>query len=109
MISWSNIMSNYEQESVAVTFATQLKELESQSPDCANFLKVLSFFDPEFIPVDMIAEGAKQLQFPSGLDLISSDIILSPELKSLADLLCSPVQRHAAIQQFHQLSLVRQE
>jgi hypothetical protein len=29
---------------------TQLDDLEQQSPDASNLLKVLSFFDPESIP-----------------------------------------------------------
>ena len=71
---WQNTLSSYEQNSVAVTFATQLEELERRSPDISNLLKVLSFFDPEGMPIKMIIEGADELQRKSASDLRSSDI-----------------------------------
>lgn len=77
-----NNLSNYEQKSVAVTFGSQLKELESRSPDCNNLLRVLSFFDPEGIPLDMISEGVGGLRL---LNSESSDI--TPKSKSMQSIL----------------------
>jgi hypothetical protein len=67
LISWENNLSGYEQKSVAVTFTTQLEELEGLSPDFSNLFKVLSFFDPESIPLKIITEGAEALQLRSAV------------------------------------------
>jgi len=74
LISWENNLSYYEQKSVAVMFSTQLEELERQSPDVSNLSKVLSFFDPESIPLSMIIKGAEGMQRPSASDLCTSNI-----------------------------------
>jgi hypothetical protein len=59
-IQWENELSNYEEQSVAGTFARQFDLLNKESHDIGNLLKVLSFFDPENIPVGMIVDGAKE-------------------------------------------------
>jgi tetratricopeptide (TPR) repeat protein len=61
-LNLENNLSSYEQKSISATFTAQLEELDRQSRDCCNFLKVLSFFDPEKIPLNMITEGAEDLQ-----------------------------------------------
>ncbi|KIM89575.1 hypothetical protein PILCRDRAFT_1920 [Piloderma croceum F 1598] len=68
LISWENKLSRYEQKSVAITFSIQLEELERQSTDFGNFLKVLSFFDTESIPIKMITEGVDDLQLQIASD-----------------------------------------
>ena len=78
MISWENNLSGYEQQSVAVTFATQLEELQRQSPDFSNLLKVLSFLDPERIPLNMITKGAEAWQL---LSSSSKMVATSPKQK----------------------------
>jgi hypothetical protein len=65
----------YKEKSVAVTFATQLEELEHLSPGFSNFLKVLSFLDPEGIPLNMITDGAEVLQLQSVSDSAPSNVI----------------------------------
>jgi len=65
---------SYEHKSVAVTVATQLEELNCQSPNCGDLLKVLSFFYPESIPLYMVAKGAEDLQ----LRFISDSQDLNP-------------------------------
>ena len=67
LIRWENNLSGYEQKSVVATFGTQLEELECQSPDFGDLLKVLSFLDPESIPLNMIIKGAEASQFRSAL------------------------------------------
>ena len=61
LISWENILSSYEQKSIAITFTIQLEKLEHQFSDASNLLKVLSFFYPESIPVKIIVDGAEEL------------------------------------------------
>jgi tetratricopeptide (TPR) repeat protein len=93
-----------------ITFSTQLQELDRQSPISSNLLKVLSFFDPESIPLDMIVEGAKDLQLPSASHpSFPSIVIISPMLEPLITLLCSPTQRREAISQLCRNSLVKCE
>jgi tetratricopeptide (TPR) repeat protein len=85
LMGLENNLSNYEQKSVAVTFGSQLKELESRSPDCNNLLRVLSFFDPEGIPLDMISEGVEGLRLRPAMNSESSDI--TPKSKSMQSIL----------------------
>jgi hypothetical protein len=58
MIRWENNMSTYEARSVAATFITQLERL---SRDANDLLNILSFFDPESIPVKIVVEGATDI------------------------------------------------
>lgn len=152
LIRWENDLSYHEQKSVAVTFSTQLEELDHQSPDASTISKVLSFFDPESIPLSMITEGAEGIQHQSTsyshtLDLASNVIsqkrhlwqsilrkfktkwdqrsghpssihtitpindisFINPKLEPLTALISSPVRLQQAIQQLHQLSLIRYE
>ena len=85
--------------SVAVTFANQLEEFERQSLVYSNFLKVLSFSDPESIPLNIIVEGVRGLRLWSAPHASSSRTIsvdgplgdandtssTSPKLESLID------------------------
>jgi hypothetical protein len=111
LISWKDDLSSYEKKSVAITFATQLVELQRQSPVCSNFLMVLSFFDPESIPVNMIVEGAeKWLRQPDDILRQTDDTLTHhSKLQSLIALIQSPVYLQLAIQQLQHLSLVGYE
>jgi tetratricopeptide (TPR) repeat protein len=117
LISWDNNLSNYEQKSIAATFAAQLEELKCQSPDFSNLLTVLSFFDPESIPLHMLTDGAEELQSQSASGSNSSGTITvndsahiaSSKLEALIVLICSPVQLQRAIRQLQHLSLVGYE
>jgi tetratricopeptide (TPR) repeat protein len=109
-LSWENRLSSYEQKSIAITFSTQLQELDSQFPISGNLLKVLSFFDPESIPLHMIVEGAKDLRLSSASHpSFPSIVIVSPMLEPLITLLCSSTQRREAISQLCHDSLVKCE
>jgi NB-ARC domain len=118
--SGENDFSDYEQKSIATTFAIQFAELEHKAPDVSNLLKVLSFYDAENIPLEMIVKGAESQSYPTELvelqpdsqiaesaaaqaDIMGDLSILSPNLKAL---ISSPVQLHQAIQQLRRLSLV---
>lgn len=111
LISWQNNLSTYERKSVAATFSTQLEELERQSPHSSNLLKVLSFFDPESIPLEIIAEevGDLVLECASDFSGTADDIAIrqgaTSEAESLIALMRSPVQLQLAIQQLIDLSL----
>jgi tetratricopeptide (TPR) repeat protein len=101
-----------------------------------NLLKVLSFFDPESIPLDMITQGAKALSLPlipstsmssdgaaSGKTVSlfrriplrrikqkhseSVDMADRPQLKPLLHLILSPIQLQDAIKQLQNRSLVK--
>jgi tetratricopeptide (TPR) repeat protein len=77
LIRLENNMSNYEQRSVAVTFDSQINELESHSLAYSQLLRVLSFFDPESIPLEMIAGGVDDLQPRSASKLKPFQSVLS--------------------------------
>ena len=64
LISWENNLSEYEYKSVAATFTCQLRGLERQHPDASKLLRVLAFFDPEKIPIEMLVAGAKSMRRP---------------------------------------------
>src|ERR1700740_2014927 len=62
LIRWENDLSAYEQDSVAATFIAQLERLNTTSRDVNNLLKLISFFDPESIDVDIFVKGAEALR-----------------------------------------------
>jgi tetratricopeptide (TPR) repeat protein len=127
MINWENTLSTYEAKSVGAAFTAQLDELAQQFPDVINLLKILSFFDPESIPLNMISQGAEALShslFPSLVtlsDTPSPGKVLSllrqtkreclesvaPQLNTLLPLMLSPIQLQDAITQLQNRSLVR--
>jgi hypothetical protein len=97
VIGWENDLSTYEQKSVAATFSSQLDGLERQYPNASNLLKVLSFFDPESINIDIIAQGAAALR-----DKIAQEPqhdFHQPKLRTLLSLILSPVELHNIITQ----------
>jgi hypothetical protein len=107
VISWENDLSTYEEKSVAATFTSQLDGLEHQCPNTSDLLKVLSFFDPESIPLDMITQGAEVT-----LGKITREPqheFNQPQLKTLLALILSPVDLHDAITQLQKRSLVKHQ
>src|SRR5215472_7965054 len=67
MISWQNSLSEYEHKSVAATFESQLEDLEQKYPDASNLLKMLAYFDPESIPLDLLITSAAAISSPQPL------------------------------------------
>ncbi|KAF7964975.1 hypothetical protein HWV62_1290 [Athelia sp. TMB] len=60
VINWENSFVKYEHKSVQASFAISLQELRRVSPDAWHLLNVLAFFDPETIPLDLVAHGAER-------------------------------------------------
>jgi tetratricopeptide (TPR) repeat protein len=113
MIQWENDLGSYEERSVARTILNQLDELNQQSRNIGNLLKLLSFLDPENIPVAMIVDGAMvQSQHrpdhhtASDADDTTATSYPSPEFDSLITLIISPIGFQTAIQKLQYLSLV---
>jgi hypothetical protein len=129
MIGWDKHLWSYEQKFVAVTFAYQLDDLEEHCPGTSSFLRLLSFFDPESIPVDMIVLDAGTLPLSQGpLNTASSAAattstvlgallrklaektqgsMTSPKLKTLLHLILSPNEWQDAIMQLQNRSLIK--
>ncbi|KZP10457.1 TPR-like protein [Athelia psychrophila] len=113
IISWENDLSSYEQKSVAATFISQLKELKKRSPVASTLLKVLSFLDPERIPVRMLIDAAGDTagdKTPEDVLAAKFDVSnteVSSALDSLMAIMRSPVQMQHAIQELQNMSLVR--
>src|SRR5438477_11698818 len=61
MMKWENDLSTYQEKSVAATFTYQLDDLQHHFPNVSNLLKMLAYFDPERIPLDMLITGASIL------------------------------------------------
>ena len=61
VISWEHTLSDYEHKSVTATFASQLQDLDRRFPDASKLLRVIAFFDPESIPLEMLITGAKAI------------------------------------------------
>jgi tetratricopeptide (TPR) repeat protein len=99
-IRWEHTLSDYEHKSVAATFASQLQELDRQCPDASKLLRVIAFFDPESIPLEMLITGARAIteeQEPP---------TRSPFTASLLALIQSPIARQNAIAQLQARCLV---
>ncbi|KAI9854314.1 MAG: hypothetical protein M1824_000407 [Vezdaea acicularis] len=85
VLSWENDLTSYEQKSVTATFVSQFDTLDRLHPETSSLLKILSFLDPEGIPVDMIVEGAKTLlQQPSSTMLLDNSAQASRSVTRLA-------------------------
>jgi tetratricopeptide (TPR) repeat protein len=76
---------------VAATFASQLQDLDRHCPDASKLLRVIAFFDPESIPLEMLITGAKAI-----VDAQQSRT-RSPLTKSLLALIQSPLARQNGI------------
>jgi tetratricopeptide (TPR) repeat protein len=107
VISWENDLSTYEEKSVAATFASQLDGLERQCPNASDLLKVLSFFDPESIPLGMITQGAEVLSGKIAQE--PQHEFNQPQLKTLLAVIVSPIDLHDAITQLQKWSLVKHQ
>ncbi|KAF7966513.1 hypothetical protein HWV62_38096, partial [Athelia sp. TMB] len=63
ILTWENNKQvSYEQHSVAAVFNVQLQNLDALSPDASNLLKTVAFYDPESIPINILARGAQNLK-----------------------------------------------
>jgi tetratricopeptide (TPR) repeat protein len=132
MIGWDKHLWSYEQKSVSATFACQLDDLEEHCPSTSSFLRLLSFFDPESIPVDMIVLGARSLPLSQGplsttqsayattstvlgnLDSLlrkftakTEESMTSTKLKTLVALILSHNERQDAMMQLQNRSLIK--
>ncbi|KZP26502.1 hypothetical protein FIBSPDRAFT_1040763 [Athelia psychrophila] len=62
VISWQNNLTTYEETSIFSAFTLQFQKLDEINPDAHKFLKVLAFFDPESIPIDILSLGARSIR-----------------------------------------------
>ncbi|KZP08930.1 hypothetical protein FIBSPDRAFT_250985 [Athelia psychrophila] len=60
IISWTNSLTNYQETSVLAAFTAPLQRLGASNPDVLNLLRVLAYFDPEHIPLDIVVLGAEK-------------------------------------------------
>jgi hypothetical protein len=99
VIRWNNELSECEDKSVAATFNRQLEALEQQYPDASNPLKILTFSNPESIPLDMLVTGANAISESRLSDSVASPQGKgkkhTPELRSLVSVL-DLVKSHAS-------------
>ncbi|KAF7968773.1 hypothetical protein HWV62_29346 [Athelia sp. TMB] len=59
VIHWENTLSSYEKRSVIAAFSVPLQNLRQVSLATSNLFNVLAHFDPESIPLNIIAHGAQ--------------------------------------------------
>src|SRR5438876_7766911 len=78
MMKWENDLTTYQEKSVAATFTYQLDDLQRQFPDVSDLLKILAYFDPESIPLDMLITGANVLS-KSKRHAISDSVTPAPK------------------------------
>jgi tetratricopeptide (TPR) repeat protein len=81
---------------VAATFVSQLQDLARHSPDASNLLRFLVFFDPDYIPLEMLVTGANAI-----LESQQPSPTRSPTSESLLALIQSPVACQNAITHLH--------
>ncbi|KAF7965716.1 hypothetical protein HWV62_42185 [Athelia sp. TMB] len=72
VIHWENTLSNYEKRSVIAAFSIPLQNLRQASLVTSNLFNVLAHFDPESIPLDIIAHGAQVCRVRLTDEVISS-------------------------------------
>ncbi|KAF7986450.1 hypothetical protein HWV62_31217 [Athelia sp. TMB] len=59
IMAWENTLGNYEKKSVLAAFNIPLQNLRQVSPNACDLFIVLAYFDPESIPLDILARGAE--------------------------------------------------
>ncbi|KZP16585.1 TPR-like protein [Athelia psychrophila] len=62
VLSWENNLTTYEEKSVLGTITMQLQSLDQMNPDAHKLVKVLAFFDPENIPLNILSLGARSIR-----------------------------------------------
>ncbi|KAF7965512.1 hypothetical protein HWV62_43094 [Athelia sp. TMB] len=63
ILNWENNKQfSYEQNSVAAVFNVQLETLDNTSADAGALLKTVAYYDPETIPLNILARGAQNLK-----------------------------------------------
>ncbi|KZP29730.1 TPR-like protein [Athelia psychrophila] len=103
VICWNNSLSSYQEKSVLTTFAVQFQRLGEIDPNFLRLLKVLAFFDPESIPLDIVALGAGRLNTDAD---VASEVV-SGEFRHLIGLICSETWLRRALRHFEDLSLAQ--
>ncbi|KZP28368.1 TPR-like protein [Athelia psychrophila] len=103
VIGWNNNLSSYQEQSVLTTFAVQFQRLGEIDPNFLRLLKVLAFFDPESIPLDIVALGAGRLNTDAD---VASEVV-SGEFRHLLGLICSETWLRRALRHFEDLSLAQ--
>ncbi|KZP03768.1 TPR-like protein [Athelia psychrophila] len=80
VISWDNSLSTYEEKSVLTTITIQFQKLDEIDPHLLMLLHVFAFFDPESIPLDIIALGARRFRRRLRLsEILKTNISLIPK------------------------------
>jgi tetratricopeptide (TPR) repeat protein len=130
VIEWESDLATDQQRSVVATFDTLLDQLERDLPKTYDVLRILSFFDPEDIPLAMLTDGARMasslrdqpLPRNSQHESIastrsphhsrndsggpSSPTYPSPELRSLVSVILSPTAFPKALHKLQSVSLI---
>ncbi|KAF7977077.1 hypothetical protein HWV62_4878, partial [Athelia sp. TMB] len=95
VIHWENTLSNYEKRSVIAAFSIPLQNLRQVSLATSNLFNVLAHFDPESIPLNIIARGAQVCRGRLADKTISSVPKPSARLRMMARL---PWKKHKSSQ-----------
>ncbi|KAF7986446.1 hypothetical protein HWV62_31209 [Athelia sp. TMB] len=96
VINWENTLSSYEKRSVIAAFSVPLQNLRQVSLATSNLFNVLAHFDPESIPLNIIAHGAQVCREGRLADkAVSSVPKLSARLRMMARL---PWKKHKSSQ-----------
>lgn len=126
VITWDNNLSPYQEKSVLAAFTVQIQRLRKIDPDLLRLLQVLAFFDPECIPMDIVALGAGtirrrldqnkvyestvQMEIMNASPRISLNVTtpgVSEELRPLLRRICDEQWLRGALRHFEDLSLGR--
>jgi hypothetical protein len=97
VIGWEHTLSDYEHKSVASTFTSQLQDLDRHHPDTSKLLRILAFFDPESIPLEMLITGvnviveAREPPTRSALTASLLALIHSPISRQMPSLASRPI------------------
>ncbi|KZP34661.1 TPR-like protein [Athelia psychrophila] len=133
MISWDNNLTTYQETSVLTSITVQLQKLDEIDPDANKLLKMLAFFDPERIPIDILSLGARSIsdrlaknaeqslivsptpkrQVPATPNITAAMDPTDPlesvpaDLRVLIELICSEERVRAALHHFEDLSIAQ--
>ncbi|KAL8697122.1 MAG: hypothetical protein Q9201_007299 [Fulgogasparrea decipioides] len=103
VLSWENDLSRYEEESVVATFVPALNRILQTAPDALILLRILSFCDPENIPISILRQGCEALYQEDRRNISISSVV--NELEAVISLFRSSIRLSKAVQEIKRLSL----
>ncbi|KAL8785151.1 MAG: hypothetical protein Q9195_008755 [Heterodermia aff. obscurata] len=103
VLSWENDLSRHKEKSVVATFMPASDRISHTASDAVTLLRILSFCDPESIPISILKQGCGALDQKDMHTRSTASAV--NELEAVTGLLQSAIRLSKAIQEIQRLYL----